>query len=133
MPHIWLGIKGQESTRVRLYDIEAKTTLDRESVERTIAFMRARVAETKPFFAYVGFTHFHPPWGVHPDFANRSKAGLYADTILEVDHNVGRILDALDELGIQDETLVILTGDNGAANYPSPGVVTASCPHPADK
>jgi arylsulfatase A-like enzyme len=73
----------------------------------------------------VGFTHFHPPWGVHPDFRNKSKAGVYADTKMEVDHNIGRILDAVKAAGIEEYTIVIHTGDNGAANYPSPGLVTA--------
>jgi len=61
---------------------------------------------------------------VHPDFANKSKAGIYADTKMEVDYNVGQILDAIKEAGIERNTIVILTGDNGAANYPSPGLVT---------
>ena len=43
---------------------------------------------------------------------------------MELDHNVGQILDAIEIAGIEDKTIVILTGDNGAANYPSPGVVT---------
>jgi arylsulfatase A-like enzyme len=61
---------------------------------------------------------------IHPDFENISKAGIYADTKMEVDHNIGKILDAIREFGIENNTIVILTGDNGAANYPSPGVVT---------
>ncbi len=124
IPHIWEGVKGEASTRVRPFDMEAKASLDRETVARTIAFLEARAEDGRPFFTYVGFTHFHPPWGVHPDFENRSGAGTYADTKMEVDHNVGLILDAIDEAGLTDNTIVILTGDNGAANYPSPGLVT---------
>jgi arylsulfatase len=55
---------------------------------------------------------------------NKSKAGIYADTKMEVDYNVGQIVDAIKEAGIEGDTIVILTGDNGAANYPSPGIVT---------
>lgn len=124
VPHIWQGVKGQKSMKVRVYDKAAKNVLDRESTERTIAFMKTHAQKRKPFFAYVGFTHFHPPWGVHPDFVNKSKAGIYADTKMEVDDNVGQIVDAIKEAGIEDNTIVILTGDNGAANYPSPGIVT---------
>jgi arylsulfatase A-like enzyme len=124
VPHIWEGVKGQPSTTVRLFDKPAKNTLDRETAERTIAFMQKNAQAQQPFFAYVGFTHFHPPWGVHPDFANQSKAGIYADTKMEVDYNIGLILDAITAAGIEDNTIVILTGDNGAANYPSPGLVT---------
>ena len=124
VPYIWEGLKGEKSTKVRIYDVDAKSRLDRETTKRTISFINKNVKEGKPFFAYVGFTHFHPPWGVHPDFKNRSKAGIYADTKMEVDYNVGLILDAIKEAGIDDNTIVILTGDNGAANYPSPGLVT---------
>jgi len=124
VPHIWTGVKGKTSTKVRLFDRDAKASLDRESVERATAFIKARAKEGKSFFTYIGFTHFHPPWGVHPDFANKSQAGIYADTKMEVDHNVGQVLDAITEARIEDSTIVILTGDNGAANYPSPGIVT---------
>jgi arylsulfatase len=124
VPHIWQGVKGKPSTTVRLFDKAAKATMDRETTERTIAFIRKNASSGKPFFVYVGFTHFHPPWGVHPDFKNKSGAGIYADTKMEVDHNVGQILDAIRSAGIEDNTIVILTGDNGAGNYPSPGLVT---------
>jgi arylsulfatase A-like enzyme len=124
IPHIWRGVKGKTSEKVRLYDKAAKYGLDNHSTEKAIAFINKNARQNKPFFTYLGFTHFHPPWGVHPDFVNKSKAGLYADTKMEVDHNVGRILMAIAKAGIEDNTIVILTGDNGAANYPSPGIVT---------
>jgi arylsulfatase len=124
IPHFWTGVKGKPSTRLEPYDIPGKATMDSKSTAKAIDFIRARTREGKPFFVYVGFTHFHPPWGVHPDFENKSGAGIYADTKMEVDHNVGRILDAIESAGIESNTIVILTGDNGAANYPSPGVVT---------
>jgi arylsulfatase A-like enzyme len=124
VPHLWQGKKGQPSTTTELYDKEAKRYLDSRTTAKAISFIKARADEGRPFFTYVGFTHFHPPWGVHDDFDNASGAGVYADTKLEVDHNVGQILDAIREAGIEDDTIVILTGDNGAANYPSPGVVT---------
>jgi len=124
IPHIWQGKKGETSVKVRVYDKPAKRSLDRETTERTIAFINKNAKAKKPFFTYVGFTHFHPPWGVHPDFENKSKAGVVADTKMEVDHNIGQILDAIKKAGIAKNTIVILTGDNGAANYPSPGIVT---------
>ena len=124
VPYLWEGKKGEDSKKVRLYNIEAKKNLDRESTERTISFIQINAKDKKPFFIYVGFTHFHPPWGVHDDFVNKSKAGVYADTKLEVDYNIGLILEAINSTGISENTIVILTGDNGAANYPSPGIVT---------
>jgi arylsulfatase A-like enzyme len=124
VPHLWQGKKGQPSTKTEIYDKDAKRNLDSRSTKKAISFINDRAAEGRPFFAYVAFTHFHPPWGVHDDFENASGAGMYADTKLEVDYNVGQILDAIRLAGIEDDTIVILTGDNGAANYPSPGLVT---------
>jgi arylsulfatase A-like enzyme len=124
VPYMWEGKKGEASKKVKLYDKEAKRNLDRGTTERTISFINKNSKEKKPFFTYVGFTHFHPPWGVHDDFENASKAGVYADTKMEVDHNIGLILDAIKRAGIEENTIVVLIGDNGAANYPSPGIVT---------
>ncbi len=124
VPHFWTGVKGKPSTKLEVYDIPAKASMDSRSTAKAVDFIQARSQEGKPFYLYVGFTHFHPPWGVHPDFENKSGAGIYADTKMEVDHNVGQIVDAIEAAGIADDTIVILTGDNGAANYPSPGLVT---------
>ncbi|MFT5200624.1 MAG: arylsulfatase A-like enzyme [Planctomycetota bacterium] len=124
VPHFWEGVKGKPAVPTELYDIPAKASMDSRTTRKGIKFIAACAKEKKPFFAYLAFTHFHPPWGVHPDFTNQSKAGVYADTKMEVDHNFGQILDAIEKAGIVDNTIVILTGDNGAANYPSPGVVT---------
>jgi arylsulfatase A-like enzyme len=124
VPHFWTGVKGKPATKTEIYDIPAKASMDNKSTAKAIGFIKKQSREDKPFFVYVGFTHFHPPWGVHPNFTNKSKAGIYADTKMEVDHNVGQILDAIDDAGIAKDTIIILTGDNGAANYPSPGLVT---------
>jgi len=118
-------VKGKPAAPTdELFDIPGKSSMDSRTTAKAIDFIKANAKDPKPFFAYVAFTHFHPPWGVHPDFKNKSKAGIYADTKMEVDHNFGKILDAIKEAGIEDDTIVILTGDNGAANFPSPGVVT---------
>ncbi|MFC2085638.1 arylsulfatase [Bacteroidota bacterium] len=124
VPHFWEGVKGQASVKTEIYDILTKAAMDSRTTARAINFIQTHLAEGQPFFVYVGFTHFHPPWGVQQDFLNKSKAGVYADTKMEVDHNIGQILDAIEEAGVADNTVLVLTGDNGAANYPSPGPVT---------
>ncbi len=50
VPHFWTGVKGQPSTKVRPFDAEAKASMDRESVDRATAFIKARAAEGRPFF-----------------------------------------------------------------------------------
>ena len=100
VPYIWEGKKGEKSTKVKIFDIPAKETLDREIVEKSIAYIKSKAKLKQPFFNYIGMTHFHPPFTVHPDFKNASKAGIYADTTMEVDHNVGLIFKAIKDSGI---------------------------------
>jgi len=72
----------------------------------------------KPFFAFVPFTQPHIPTLPHPDFAGRTGYGPYADVLAEIDHRVGQILDAIDELSLRDDTIVIWTSDNGPEELP---------------
>jgi len=54
-----------------------------------------------------------------PRFLGKSEGGLYGDVVEEFDYETGRLLDALDELGLADDTLVIYTTDNGPWNQPA--------------
>lgn len=121
VPYLWKGRKGTPSEKTELYDLEAKRNLDGQTTDLAIDYIKRDASGKDPFFLYVGFTNFHPPWGVSDKFAGLSGAGVYADTKMEVDRNIGVILDAIDDAGIADNTIVVLFGDNGAANYPSPG------------
>ncbi len=113
-PYIWEGRKGKVSTKVRPFNLESRKTIDREIVERSEAFIAEQASGSGPFFLYTALTQVHPPLGHNPDFDNATGTGIYGDILTEVDHNVGRILDALEEAGIADDTIVILSGDNGA-------------------
>jgi uncharacterized sulfatase len=68
---------------------------------------------SKPFFLYVAHNYPHVPLHATPEQAGHSEAGLYGDVIADLDASVGRIVDALARLGLQDRTLVIVTSDNG--------------------
>jgi len=124
VPYIWKGVKGKKAVKDRPFDLEARATMDHEITKRSIAFIKKMAKTGKPFYNYVGFTHFHPPFRVHPKFQNVSKAGILADTVYEVDHNIGQILRAIDDAGIADNTLVILTGDNAAGYFPVNGLAS---------
>lgn len=74
--------------------------------------------ENKPFFLYFALTSPHLPHSTHPDFQGRSNCGNYGDFMEETDYRVGQVLDALKANGIEDNTLVIFSSDNGAeSNY----------------
>jgi len=68
----------------------------------------------KPFFLYFPLTAPHTPWLPLEQNNQKSKAGIYGDFVTLVDWTVGQILHALDAHGIADNTLVILTSDNGS-------------------
>ena len=71
----------------------------------------------KPFFLYFPMTAPHTPISPNKEWSGKSGLGQYADFMLETDAAIGRVLAAIDEAGIADNTLVILTSDNGNASY----------------
>ncbi len=88
-----------------------QASLTRRYTEGAIDF--ARRAGDKPFFIYMAHTMPHIPLHVEPAFRGRSKGGLYGDTIECIDHYVGLLLEALKDMGRDDDTMVIFTSDNG--------------------
>jgi arylsulfatase A-like enzyme len=67
----------------------------------------------EPFFLYVPHNMPHVPLFCSEKFEGKSGEGLYADVMMEIDWSLGRIMDALEEAGINDETFVMFTSDNG--------------------
>lgn len=113
LPWIMEGQAGAPSTNVKVYDLEARRGIDETLVERSVAFMQKQHARRQPFFLYLPLVHLHFPTLPHPDFAGRTGAGDFADAMVEMDHRVGQIVDALDDLGIAEDTLLIFCSDNG--------------------
>lgn len=60
-PYIWQGVRGQPSEKVRPFDLQSRKTIDRESVERSEAFIAEQARGAKPFFLYTSLTQIHPP------------------------------------------------------------------------
>jgi uncharacterized sulfatase len=67
----------------------------------------------KPFFLYFAHAMPHKPLAASEEFYKQSGAGLYGDVIAELDASVGRLLGKLKELGLEENTLVMFTSDNG--------------------
>jgi hypothetical protein len=107
------GRKGEKSRAVRIYDIEQRRLMDAEITRRPVAFMERQAQARRPFFAYATLTQPHLPTLPNPAFAGRTGNGDWADMLAEMDHNVGQMLDAVDRLGIRDNTIVIFASDNG--------------------
>jgi len=115
IPQIWEGVKGSPSQPVEEYNVESRALIEEKITQRTVEFIQRNAADDQPFFAYVGFTHMHPPFHFHPDFKGKSSGGQYSDILAEMDYRAGQILDALDEAGIAEDTIVIWSSDNAAA------------------
>ena len=79
--------------------------------ERAVAFIEKN--KDRPFFLYVPHTMPHVPLGVSPKHAGKSGAGIYGDVLMEIDWSVGEILAALKRAGLEDNTFVMFTSDNG--------------------
>jgi arylsulfatase A-like enzyme len=75
----------------------------------------------EPFFLYLAHTFPHRPLAASGEFSGRSEAGLYGDVVQEIDWSVGRILEALDDKGLTQNTMVFFTSDNGPWYQGSPG------------
>ena len=87
-------------------------------------FVREQVREKQPFFAYISTNAPHKPWICPPDYANRyagepERARAFYGMISNIDDNVGRLRELLDELGVADNTILVFTTDNGSV-YPQP-------------
>lgn len=81
--------------------------------DRAIEFMTENKEE--PFFLYLAHNAVHSPIKPSPEFIGTSKGSLYGDYIQELDHYVGKVLGALTELDLDDNTLVVFLSDNGPA------------------
>ena len=80
-----------------------------------VGFIHDRQARPdEPFFLYFPTTSPHTPHVPNTPFHGRSAAGVYGDFVVEWDDAVGRVLQALDDTGLAENTLVIVTSDNGA-------------------
>ena len=67
----------------------------------------------KPFFLYLPHTAPHFPVEAHPDWEGKSAFGAYGDVVEEMDARIGELMDTVRELGLEKETIVVFTSDNG--------------------
>jgi arylsulfatase A-like enzyme len=91
-------------------------TIDDETSDAAVDFIKRQVAASKPFFCWMNTTRMH--FRTHVRAEHRDKPGLtsrteYADGMIEHDDTVGKLLKALDDLGIANDTILLYTTDNG--------------------
>jgi arylsulfatase A-like enzyme len=101
-------------------------TIDDETTAAAIDFMKRQVQANKPFFTWMNTTRMHA--FTHVRESMRGQSGMvgneYADGMVEHDGDVGKLLKALDDLGIADNTIVVYTTDNGPNQWSWPDAAT---------
>jgi len=93
--------------------------LTQDYTREALQFIRAN--SERPFFLYISHTAVHEPLFAGAEFQGRSAGGLYGDAVQELDWSTGQIFDELVKLGLDDNTLVMFTSDNGPWWQGSPG------------
>ncbi len=117
-PQIQQAVKGGKPESVKEYNLETRRTIDGDLTDKAIDYMTRQTKAKKPFFLYLPFTQPHLPSLVHPDFEGKSGNGRWADLLTEIDHRAGQVLDAIDDLEIRDNTIVIWMSENGPEEAP---------------
>jgi len=108
-PPLPLIENNEKIDEIRTLEDQAKlTTLYTEGAVKFIEKNKDR-----PFFLYLSHTMAHVPLGVSEKFRGKSEQGMYGDVMMEIDWSVGEILKTLNRHGLDENTLVIYTSDNG--------------------
>jgi arylsulfatase len=94
-------------------------TLTRRYTDRAVQFIEKNAA--RPFFLYLPHTFPHIPLHASEAFRGKSPLGIYGDVVNELDWSTGRILDTLKKRGLDSNTLVVFTSDNGPWHQGSQG------------
>tara|TARA_R110002049_G_scaffold46487_1_gene135181 strand:+ start:137117 stop:138586 length:1470 start_codon:yes stop_codon:yes gene_type:complete len=90
---------------------EDQAEMTRQFTELAVDFIKSSVDQ--PFFVYLPHPMVHVPLFPGKDFYGKSGVGLFADVVMELDWSVGEIMKAVEDIGAENNTLVIFTSDNG--------------------
>lgn len=112
-PSNWSELPMIKDTKIVIESVQPQDQeqMTKQFTERAVEFIK-RDSE-KPFFLYVPHPMVHVPLFVSDEFRGKSGRGLFGDVVMEVDWSVGQILDAVEDIGVERNTLVVFTSDNG--------------------
>jgi arylsulfatase len=119
--YIMEGRKGGNTSSIQVYDLEARSLVDQTITDLAASYIRAHANSDKPFFLYVPFTLPHSPPLTAPEFRKPSRS-QYQNALAEIDYNAGKVIDAVDAAGIENNTLVVFTSDNGPETLQGIGI-----------
>ncbi|APD06212.1 arylsulfatase [Flavobacteriaceae bacterium UJ101] len=109
---LWEGKKGEKSKRIGDYNSNNRGLVDEMITDRSVAYIEKHAKDDKPFFLYVPFSLPHSPPLPNPKYAKKGKSN-YQNVLMEIDYNTGRIIDAIEKMGITDNTIIVWASDNG--------------------
>lgn len=117
----WEGVAGQPAKRIDTITYDSLATFDIRQTDSAIEYIKKHAKDDKPFFMDVNFIKMHNPTNAAPEFRGKSHLGDYSDSLMELDSNIGRIMDLIRKEA--PNTIVIVTADNGAwlDAYPDAG------------
>jgi len=117
----WEGVAGKPAKMVGTISYDTLATFDIRQTDSAVDYIKQHAQSTKPFFMDVNFIKMHNPTNAAPEFRGRSHLGDYSDSLMELDSDIGRIMDAI--RAEAPNTIVIVTADNGAwlDAYPDAG------------
>lgn len=99
--------KGEKARQVGELNLDTRRTMEAEITNHAVDFIKRNASDGKPFFAYVSSSMVRMPTLPNPAFAGKTGNGDWADCLAELDYRTGQILDAIQEAGIENNTLVI--------------------------
>jgi len=117
----WEGTAGQPARKVSTISYDSLATFDIRQTDNAVAYIRQHANDAKPFFMDVNFIKMHNPTNPAPEFRGKTHLGNYSDSLMELDTDIGRIMQAIRAQA--PNTIVIITADNGAwvDAYPDAG------------
>jgi arylsulfatase len=119
----WEGIAGSPATMVGTITYDSLADFDIRQTDSAVAYIKDHAKSDKPFFMDVNFIKMHNPTNAAPAFRGRSHLGDYSDSLMEMDADIGKIMDTI--RAEAPDTIVIVTADNGAwlDAYPDAGTI----------
>jgi len=108
----WDGEAGSPARNMGRITYDSLATFDIRQTDSAVAYIKRHAKGDQPFFMDVNFIKMHNPTNAAPDFAGKTHLGDYSDSLMELDANIGRIMDTI--RAEAPNTIVILTADNGA-------------------
>jgi len=117
----WEGVAGQPAKQVAKITYDYMATMDERMADYAVEYIKARAKSGKPFFMDINWIKMHNPTNAAPDFRGKSHLGDYSDSLMEMDADIGKVLDEI--RADAPNTIVIVTADNGAwmDAYPDAG------------